>query len=130
MSAGLVCGGALLMLGAALPWLTLYAGFQQYSGLVGQFGWGIFATGLLAIVAGMFALRGRRLWLERTSPALGIAVMAFAVWLLQGLHEITHRPDAVMLVPRDGPGLYVIAAGAIAIVLGPAVQHSFGVRRR
>jgi hypothetical protein len=128
MSAGLISGGALLILGATLPWLTLYAGLQQYSGMIGAFGWIVCGAGVIAIAMGILSLRGRPSWVEKTSAMLGLVLIAFAAWLFQGLHEITQRPDAVMLVPRPGPGLYVVLTGAIVIALGPTAQYVLDVR--
>jgi hypothetical protein len=114
---GLIVGGPLLMAGAALPWLTLFAGLHPYGGLIGPYGWGIFAAGAVALASGFAILRARPPWAGWASAIMGCAVLVFAVWLLAGLEQIIHRPSAMMLVPRAGPGLFVVLSGAAIIVL-------------
>jgi hypothetical protein len=110
------------MLGASLPWLTLFAGLQQYRGTIGLYGWLIFAFGALALICGFIAVRTKPTWLWRVSAIAGIVLFAFTAWLLAGLMQIVHRQD-VMLVARPGPGLWVIAAGATTIVLGSIAER-------
>jgi hypothetical protein len=114
----LIAGGALVMAGAALPWLTLYAGLHQYPGTMGLYGQAIFAAGAAAVVGGIIALRVRPPWLALGTSAFGAAVFAFAAWLFAGLQEIVHRPDTAMLVPRAGPGLFVVLGGAALLAIG------------
>lgn len=118
---GLLIGGALTMIGASLPWLTLYAGLQLYGGLSGMYGWVIFACGALAVGAS-YAMRMRPRWLWFASAVLGVALMTFSAWLFAGLMEIVRRPESVMLVPRAGPGLLVVCAGAAIIVAGALAE--------
>lgn len=125
LSGGLAVGGALAMIGAGLPWLTLYAGLQRYTGLIGAYGWVIFSLGAIAIACAFLTIRIRPRWLWAAGTILGIALLAFAAWLVAGLMQFVHRPDAVMLVPRPGPGLYVIAAGAIVIFLASVADRAF-----
>jgi hypothetical protein len=115
----LIAGGALLMSGAALPWLTLFAGLHQYGGLIGAYGQAVFAAGAAAVVAGIIAVRVRPPWLPFASAAFGAALFAFGVWLYIGLQQIVHRPEAIMFVPRAGPGLFVVLCGAAVLALGP-----------
>jgi hypothetical protein len=114
----LIAGGVLLMSGAALPWLTLFAGLHQYGGTIGVYGQAVFAAGAVAMVCGIIAVRVRPPWLPFASASFGVVVFAFAVWLFIGLEQIVHRPDAIMFVPRTGPGLFVVIAGSIVITLG------------
>src|SRR5881392_1398495 len=55
-----VAGGALLAIGAFLPWLTLYAGLHPQRGVIGLNGRVLAAGGAVCLVAG---LRG---WLRPT----------------------------------------------------------------
>lgn len=127
---GLVAGGGLVAAGAALPWLTLYAGFQHYSGLIGVYGWAILAAGAFSCAGGCAAVRLNARWLHRTGAMLGTAVFAFGAWLYAGLMQIVHRQDAVMLVPRPGPGLYLVLIGAACIVAASILQaREFAVVR-
>lgn len=127
---GLVLGGALVMAGAVLPWLTLYAGLQQYSGMIGLYGWITFALGFLACIAGAFAPLRLRPFLLRASIATGIALLAFGAWLYAGVLEIVQRPDSAMLVARSGPGLFVILGGGALLVSAPLASSLLSLLRR
>lgn len=114
----LIAGGSLLMAGAALPWLTLFAGLHPYSGLVGMYGWLIFGAGVIALAAGVATLRITPAWAAWATTVFGCVVLGFALWLMAGLQQTIHRPAAMMFVPRPGPGLFVVLSGAAIIVLG------------
>jgi len=116
------------MAGATLAWLTLYAGLQHYSGMTGLYGQLAFGAGALAFGVGLVALRIRPLWLGWASALLGAVLFLFGAWLLAGLAEILHRHAALMLVPRPGPGLFVMVVGAMMIVLGPLAERIVGKR--
>jgi hypothetical protein len=117
----LIAGGVLLMSGAALPWLTLFAGLHQYAGTIGTYGQAVFAAGAAAVVWGFVAVRVRPPWLPFASGAFGAVVLAFGLWLFAGLEQIVHRPESIMFVPSAGPGLFVVIAGSIVITLGSLV---------
>lgn len=127
---GTVAGGLLAIVGAVLPWLTLNAGLQRYSGTIGPYGWLIVAAGATAIGIGVLNVLRRPLWLSLANVLLGVALLCFTAWLMLGLQQLLHRPDMVMSVPRAGPGLYVVLAGAIAIALSSAVQYRLDLRTR
>jgi hypothetical protein len=129
-SAGLAIGGALAMIGASLPWLTLYAGLHSYPGIIGVYGWLIFGIGAVALICGLLAIRSKPRWLGRSSAILGIALLAFTAWLFQGLMQIVHRPEAVMLVPRPGPGLFVAASGAAIIAVTSLLDRALNALGR
>jgi len=113
---GCIFGGSLVVAGAILPWLTLDAGLQRYGGTTGIYGWLVVAAGVLAVAGGVREWLAPSHWLVRANAGLGVALTIFAVWLLVGLYGLVHRPDAAMLVPRAGPGLFVVLAGALFIV--------------
>jgi len=125
MAAALAGGGALVMLGACLPWLTLFAGLQRYGGLIGLHGRILFGGGVLAIAAGIGMLRRRRPWLRWATMILGLSLVGFDAWLVAGLLETLHRGDA-MLMPRAGPGLFVASLGVVLVALGPAIALARG----
>jgi hypothetical protein len=110
-------GGALVCTGAALPWLSLFAGLQSYSGLVGLYGRVLFASGLVAAAGGVAMLVRRERWLRPVVGAVGVAQTLFVVWLVIGLRATTRELGGMhaMLVARPGPGLFVALAGAILI---------------
>lgn len=119
---GLLAGGALLAAGAVLPWLTLYAGLQQYNGLIGLYGWIVLAAGALACIAGIAAARINVSWLHGSGAILGTALFGFGAWLYEGLQQTVHRQDAMMFVPRAGPGVYLVLLGAACILTASIVQ--------
>jgi hypothetical protein len=114
-------GGVLVMLGAWLPWLTMFAGLQQYRGLLGLHGHIVFAGGALAIVASIGTLRTRRRWIRSGTALLGAMLLGFIGWLLTGLAGMLQHGLSAMLVPRAGPGLFVSLVGAALITIGPAI---------
>ena len=115
----LITGGALVVAGALLPWLTLFAGYHQYAGTIGVYGQAVLAAGAAALLSGIVALRVRPRWLPFVSAAIGTAMFGFGTWLLIGVEQIVHRPEAAMFVPGAGPGLYVVLTGAAVLALGP-----------
>jgi hypothetical protein len=123
-------GGALVMLGAWLPWLTLFAGLRRYGGLIGLHGRILFAGGALAIVAGIGALRTRRVWIHWGTSLLGLALVGFTWWLLVGLVGTLRHGLGDLLVPRAGPGLFVALLGAALVMIGPVILLVRGGRPR
>ena len=105
-------GGLAVMLGASLPWLTLFAGLQSYRGLIGLNGKLLFLGGAATLLAGATLARGARPLVARVAAGLGGAMAVFAVWLLVGLRAMVAHGLGAMLVPRVGPGLFVVLAGA------------------
>ncbi len=128
--AATLVGGALVMLGAWLPWLTLFAGLQQYGGLIGAYGRILFAGGLLAIVTSIAVLRTRRRFLRWGTGLLGITLLGFTWWLLAGLAGTLRQGLSAMLVPRAGPGLYVSLVGAALIAIAPVRAPAHWSRQR
>ncbi len=119
-------GGALVMLGAWLPWLTLFAGLQRYSGLVGVHGYVLLAGGVLAIVASLAMLCTRQRWVRWATVLLGLTLLGFDWWLLTGLVGMLHHDVNAMLVPRAGPGLFVASLGIALVILGPGIVLAHG----
>ena len=114
-------GGSLVMLGAWLPWLTLFAGLQRYGGLIGIYGRVLFAGGALVIITTIAALRTHRTWIRQATALLGLGLLAFNGWLLMGLMGTLHHGVSAMLVPRAGPGLFVSFLGAVLVASGPLI---------
>jgi hypothetical protein len=115
------------MLGAWLPWLTMFAGLQQYGGLIGVHGHVLFAGGALAMVASLGT--GRR-WIQWGTALLGLALLGFTSWLLVGLVGMLQHGLSAMLVPRAGPGLFVSLLGAAFVSIGPAIVLARGRQQR
>lgn len=111
-------GGGALIVGALLPWMTLFAGLQRYPGVSGLYGRLLLVGGVSAMGAGIAMLVRRRRQLRIAVGALGVVLSAFAWWILDGLrattHSLEHHP---MMLARAGPGLFVALAGALLIAL-------------
>jgi hypothetical protein len=121
-------GGALVMLGAWLPWLTLFAGLQRYGGLIGIHGQILFAGGGLAALVSLPLPGSYRQTVRRATVLLGLALLGFDAWLLTGLVGMLHHGVNAMLVPRAGPGLVVSSLGIALVILGPGTVLARGGR--
>jgi hypothetical protein len=129
-----VAGGGAVVAGAWLPWMSYFAGLVPLRGIIGLngrmlFGAGVIAIGLgawMAMTSGADSLRRLRL----ASAALGMAIVGAAVWLLIGVHDLSHpQPTPVMnsmhamhsmqgmLAMRLGPGLLAVLAGGAILTL-------------
>jgi hypothetical protein len=116
IAAGAVTGGALIATGAALPWLTLFAGLQSYSGMLGSYGRLLFAGGALTVAGGVTAIVRPNRWVRPVIGSLGALVALFTTWLLVGLRSITRALEShAVLLARPGAGLFVALAGAIIV---------------
>ena len=117
-------GGLLMVIGTMLPWFSLFAGLQSYSGLIGWNGWFLLAAGVLSAMTGaLFLIRGTPM--VRWSIGLGgFVLLAYTSWLLLQLlrtyHDLASDP---LMVAALGPGLFVVLVGA-ALVFGTLfVKH-------
>lgn len=131
-SAAAVGGGALIVAGALLPWLSLFAGLQSYSGMIGLYGRLVFAGGALAIAGGLVTLVHPLPGLRPGVGALGVVLALFTSWLLLGLRSTTRMLDEhPTLIARPGPGLFVALAGAliVAATLWPERRRDASARR-
>lgn len=125
-AAAVVFGGALVATGALLPWLTLFAGLQHYSGLIGLYGWLVLAGGVASVAIGLAMLVRRARWLQLGGLTLGLTLTVFTVFLVGRLLETMHGLGAdAMMVARPGPGLFVAMAGALIVATAavPRVRH-------
>ena len=103
-----------MAIGAFLPWLTLYAGLHPLRGVIGLNGRVFAAGGAVCLVAGV---RG---W-SRPAPGVrwvvslfGGALAVFGIWLIvQLLITYRHLRANPMLVPRLGPGLFLVLVGSL-----------------
>jgi len=128
-----VASGMLIVLGAFLPWLSLFAGLHPMRGVIGLNGRLLAVGGALCLVAGV------RYW-QRPAPRLrhAVAVLAwglagFTLWLMIQLF-VTYRDLRAngMLVPRLGPGLFLALVGSLVAGATAALcseSESGGLRR-
>src|SRR6185312_14228800 len=102
-AAATVLGGALVATGALLPWLTLFAGLQHYSGLIGLYGWLVLAGGAASVAIGLAMLVRRARWLQLSGLTIGLTLTIFTVFLVGRLFETMHGLGAdAMMVARPG----------------------------
>jgi len=109
-----VVGGALVAIGAFLPWLSLFAGLHPLRGVIGLNGRLLAAGGAVCLAAGARCWRRPAPGLERAVAVLGWGLTGFAIWLTVQL-LITYRELRAnpMLVPRLGPGLFLALVGSL-----------------
>src|SRR5215467_9537566 len=114
--AGAISGGALVIAGAWLSWFSLFAGLQPYRGVDVLNGRLLAGCGALSVLAGVAFLWRSRSRLRWGIGLLGFGLLALASWTLVQLvimyRQLSSDP---MIVPRFGPGLIVIVAGALLI---------------
>ncbi len=135
ISLAAVVGGALVITGTLLPWLTLLAGLRSYPGTTGLNGRLLMAGGALAVAGGLgYLVAGGRV-LRWGIGLFGFVLLAGATWLMLRLlatyQELTADPFAVAAL---GPGLFVALGGAaliFATLFMPAEirAEAFGSRR-
>jgi hypothetical protein len=112
-----VAGGVIITVGAVLPWMSLFAGLHSYAGIAGLYGRLAFAGGVLAVIGGLVMLTRPHPRLRLAIGGLGVALMLFAGWVLLGLRATTeHLDQHPFLLPRAGPGIFVVIAGALVMV--------------
>ena len=115
-----VAGGALLIAGAFLPWLSLFAGLHPLRGVIGLNGRLIVVGGVVCLVSGAIEWLHPSIAARRISLALGVALTAFAGWLLMQQAALYHELSP-MLAPRRGIGLFVALAGSLLAAMSGLV---------
>ena len=120
------CGGGALVVGALLPWMSMFAGLQSYPGVAGLYGRLLLVGGIAGIIAGFVMVARPRRRLRTAIGALGVALAAFASWIVIGLRTtlgtLGHHP---LLLARPGYGLFVALAGALvlsSLILAPRAR--------
>ncbi len=122
-----VAAGAVIIAGAFLPWVEIFAGLMPLSGVRGTNGRILAAAGAVIVCAGLYQLvRGgqRARW---TAGLAGFAALAFSGYLLiQLTRSMRVLGGDSMVAARGGPGLWVAAAGSLAafatLFLPPSTQ--------
>lgn len=108
-------GGAAVVAGAALPWLTVFQGLKSYSGTLGPNGQLLAAGGGGAIALALwYGIRGRS-GVRYALGALGFVLALFSAYLVAQL-LVTYRSLKGMFLPALGPGVFVAAGGALLIM--------------
>ena len=98
-------GGALVVIGACLPWLTLFSGMQQYSGLVDTHGQILFAGGVLAMIWSAGIRRTDQRGMRWVTMLMGLTLLGINLWLMS----------------NPSPGLLVSFLGIFLLIVGPVI---------
>lgn len=110
-------GAGLLIAGALLPWLSLYAGIDTMRGVDALNGRLLLGAGVLAAV-----LASAHLWHARPITrwalgAVGVASAGFAAWVLaQLLGSYSELQNDPFVVPALGAGAFVSLAGGCVVL--------------
>jgi hypothetical protein len=116
IAAAATSGGAIVIVGARLAWFSLFAGLQPYRGVDVLNGRLLAGCGVLSVLAGIVFFWRRSSPLRWGIGLLGFALLAFASWTLVQLIIVYRQLSSdPMMLPRLGPGLIVIVAGALLI---------------
>jgi hypothetical protein len=127
-----VVGGALLVTGTLLPWLSFFVGLQTYRGITGLYGQILLAGGAASVLGGLVYVRLPRPAFRWGLGLLGGVLFGFAAWLVVQLLAAYRDLGADPFVfGRLGPGLFVSTLGA-ALVLATLIADPLptAVRRR
>ena len=131
-----VAAGAVVIAGAFLPWVGVFAGLIQIPGVRGGNGRVLAAAGALIVAAGLWDLAGGSHRARWAGGLAGFAAAGFSGYLLIQLNaSMRVLGGDSMIVARPGPGLPVALAGALAafatLLLPPSTQATFrrGSRR-
>jgi hypothetical protein len=128
-----VIAGAIMIMGAFLPWVTTFAGLIGIPGVRGSNGRILAAAGAVIALAGLaHALRGGR-WSRWVIGLVGFLATGFSGFLLLQLAaSMRSLSTDSMVAAQSGPGLWVTAAGsalAFATMFLPASAQQTLVRR-
>ncbi len=111
-------GGALLILGSLLPWLSLYAGVDSISGIAGTNGRVLLGAGILSAALGiLYAVRPSK-QLQYGLATFGFGISAFAAWVLSQLIGSYQQLQAdPFVIASLGAGAFIALGGGL-VVLG------------
>lgn len=109
---------AMLAAGAALPWLSFFAGLQPRSALGTTNGTVLLAAVAIGVLLGLATLRSPSSWPRRGLALLGIGLTAFSAYLVVGFVAVYRELSAdPLLVVEVGPGLVLVVAGSLIALL-------------
>ncbi len=119
-----LAGGAGVVAGCVLPWVTAFAGLVTIPGTLGDNGKALTAAGILIAATGLWHLITGSTAARWAIGVGGIGVAGYSGDLLIRLAASLRGGDSMILL-RGGPGLWVVAAGgliAFATLFLPATR--------
>ncbi len=125
-----VAAGTIVLAGAFLPWVGVFAGLMQIPGVRGGNGRILAVAGALIVAAGLWDLAGGSPRARWAGGLAGFAAAGFSGYLLIQLNASMRALGGdSMVVARPGPGLPVALAGSLAafatLLLPPSTQVTF-----
>ena len=110
-----VAAGAVILLGAFLPWVEAFAGLVQVPGVRGSNGQILAAVGAAIACAGLYQLARPAERARWFTGLAGFAAVGFSGYLLiQLARSMRVLGGDSMVIARPGPGLWVVATGSLA----------------
>jgi hypothetical protein len=110
-----VAAGAVILLGAFLPWVEAFAGLVQVPGVRGSNGQILAAAGAAIACAGLYQLARPAERARWFTGLAGFAAVGFSGYLLiQLARSMRVLGGDSMVIARPGPGLWVVATGSLA----------------
>jgi hypothetical protein len=124
-----IIGGAAVVLGAYLPWMSYFAGLVPLRGVIGLYGRLLLGAGIIGVMFGCGLVRKSaptvRTYARRGAGLLGLGVATASAWLLIGVWQLTRvHPSNAMLAPRPGAGLLVILLGGCMLSFASWLPNS------
>ncbi len=110
-----VAAGAVILVGAFLPWVEAFAGLVQVSGVQGSNGRILAAAGAAIACGGLYQLARPAESARWFTGLAGFTAAGFAGYLLiQLARSMRVLGGDSMVIARPGPGLWVAATGSLA----------------
>lgn len=120
-------GSVLMVAGTVLPWMTFYAGLDTKSGLSGLYGRLLLAAGVALLGLVVVSARRPGALVRGLIAALALTSATTAAVLLSRALDLTETPAMLMLVPKVGPGLAFVLAGATLALVAAIPRRTVAV---
>jgi hypothetical protein len=131
IAAGAIGGGALVVAGGLLPWLSIYAGLESFRGVAGLNGRLLVGGGTFSVLLGLRYLQRREKPLLWAIGLLGAVLFGFSAWLVVQLFAVYRDVGGnPFLAGRLGPGLFISSAGAALILATLLVEPHRALENR
>jgi hypothetical protein len=118
-----IVGGAMVAIGVALPWFSLFAGLQPVSAIGTSNGTLLLIGAVIAAGLGILAIVRDSAFVRRALLVAGVVLVAFGAYLVVGLVTVYRTVSAdPMLVAQPGPGLAIVGVGALLVLATALVR--------